>query len=71
MFGISIQRNKKLKNFKLEKRNAIVLEIAIEEISTFLVNCSTAFAKRKLKAFFSVRLGHKIVFDSLITYYVL
>lgn len=47
MFGISEQRNKKLKNFKLEKRNAIVLEIAIEEISTFLVKCSTAFNKEQ------------------------
>ena len=61
-----------MKNFKVEKRNAIVLEIAIkEEISTFLVRCSAAFTKRKLKAFFSVRLGPKIVFDSLIMYYVL
>lgn len=58
MSSISIWRNQKQKNFKVEKRNAIVLEMAIkEEINTFLVKYSTTYTKKREKAFLSVRLG--------------
>lgn len=60
MSSISIWRNQKQKNFKVEKRNAIVLEMAIkEEINTFLVKYS-ATSKKKGKGLLKCQVWIKI-----------
>lgn len=61
MSSISIWRSQKQKNFKVEERNAIVLEMAIkEEINTFLVKYSTTSTKKKGKGLLKCQAWIKI-----------